>query len=282
MSTTITGGIKFFNTSVCKFSDGALAMASSGDASANYAIDRNIDTKWRSVSSNDTISETIEIDFNGTQTFTRLLLLNMNFKDFSVKYDVSGAWTDFTNTFGIDGATSGGKVVETAFADDSAYYEFDSVTTAKIQVTVTKTQTVNAEKFLTQLIACTEIGTLQGHPAIKPTVDKNERVKTALSGRMMVIKSIETFQAQITFKNYPGRSPYNADLDIAFSLFDLDDNFNIWLCGGRRGSYFSYQSRPFRLRDVYECQVIKNLTPTYSNEIFTTQLNFVLNIAEAI
>lgn len=279
---TITGGIKFFKKSMCKFADGATATASSGDASANFAIDRNADTLWTTVGSMDGHVETLEIDFAGSQTFNRLLLLNHNFKLFNVKYNVAGVWTDFASIQGIDGATGSGHISETVFADDSAYYEFNTVTTDKILISITSTQIANAQKFLNYAIVTTEIGTLQGHPAIKPTVDKNLRKKVALSGRSMVVQSIETFSVVLNFKTYPGKSPYGADFDVMFSLFDSTDNFLVWLCGGRRGAYFSYQTRPFRLRDVYECLVSDKITPTYSNEIFTTSVNMQVTISEAI
>lgn len=280
---SISGGIKFFTKSACKLADGAQAIASSGVSSANFAIDRNSDTKWVTSGSNDTLTETLSISFSGTQTFNRLLLTDFNFKQFTIQYDVSGVWTDFTNTVGIDGATSMGKISETVFSDDSAYYEFDTVMSSKLLITVTKTQIANQDKFLNLLTVTTEIGTLQGHPGIKATVDKNERKKPALSGRMMIIKSIETFSVILNFKNYPGRSPYGNDFDIMFRLFDLDDNFLVWLCGGRRGSgYFSYQARPFRLRDIYECNVSDKITPIYSNEIFSTSVNMQVTISEAI
>lgn len=278
----ISGGIKFFNKSMCKFSDGASAMASTGNSSANYAIDRNTDTKWRSVGSDDTITETLEIDFNGSQTITRLLLLSHNFKQFTVKYDLSGTWTDFTGAVGLDGAMTLGKIAETVFADDSAYYEFNSVTTGKILISILKTQTANQEKFLTTAVATIELGTLQGYPIVTPTIDKNEKRKPALSGRMMIIKSIETFMCTLNFQNYPGKSPYNLDFDVMFSLFDIDDNFLIWLCGGRRGTYFSYQTRPFRLQDLYEVNVSEKIVPTYSNGIYSTSVNMIVTMNEAI
>lgn len=278
---TITGGIKFFNKSKCRYVDGARTIASSGNASANYSIDRNSDSKWVSSGSSDMNTETLEIDFSGSQTFNRIILSHHNFKQFTIKYNVAGTWTDFTGVSGLDGALVGG-ISETTFADDTAYYEVNSVTTDKILISVSKTQIANQEKFLTTAIVTTEIGTLSGYPIVKAVVDKNERKKPALSGRMMIIKSIETFSAQIQFKNYPGKSPYGNDLDIMFSIFDLDENFVVWLCGGRRGNYFSYQTRPFRLRDVYECQVSDKVNPEYANNIYTTSVNMVVSITEAV
>lgn len=157
---SITGGIKFFEPNMTLAVNGGSITASTGQVATPYAIDRNNFTYWRSVSSNDTITETLEVDFPSMITIDRLLFLDINWKGFTVKYDVAGTWTNFASVIGIDGGIS--TITETAFADNTAYYEFTQVTTGKILISITTTQTANQEKYVSQIIATKEIGTLLG------------------------------------------------------------------------------------------------------------------------
>lgn len=279
----ISGQIKFFDKSRCLYADGSSATASSGNASANFALDRNTNTYWRSVSSNDTVTETFQITFASNQTLSRILLLDHNWKQFTVKYDLSGVWTDFASVVGLDGALGGG-ISETAFADDSAYYEFTPVTTGKILITVTKTQTANQDKYLNQAIVTTELGTLVGYPNVKDvTYQAFPRIQKVLSGKDIVQKSEQGFQCKLDFSNYPPDSNGSPDFDLMASLFDRDDNFMIWLCGGRRGStYFKYALRGFRLRDCPTVQMVTPLSVNYTENVYINPLNLSCEFHEAI
>lgn len=279
---SIGGGIKFFDQSYCLLKDGSSITATTGNSAANYAIDRNVYTYWRSVGSDDTITETIEVTFDVSRTISRILLLDHNFKDFNVKYDVAGVWTHFSSVIGLDGSKV--NITETAFADNTAYYEFSSVTTTKIQINVLKTQTVDAEKYISQIIATTELGTLNGYPEISDiSLDKNDRVSKTISGRVVVQKSEESVSFSLDFKDYPVRSPYTSDINLMMDLFDRDDPFMVWLCGGRRGTqYFRYTLRGFRLKDVYTMQVVKELPIGYSQNIYINQINMKVVLSEHI
>jgi len=280
---SITGGIKFFDQSQNLSADGATITSSSGNAAAIYAIDRNPDTKWFSVSSNDTITETVTIVFDGNKTITRILLLDHNWKEYTVQYDVAGVWTNFTSVIGLDGSLGGG-ISETVFADNTSYYEFTSVITGKIRLQIVKTQIANAQKYISQIISTSELGTLVGYPEIgEIAIDRNERSKKTLSGRYVIQKSIETQSYELNFKDYPSSATYNADVDLIMILFDRETPFLVWLCGGRRGStYFRYTLRGFRLKDVYLMQLDEAIGLNYTGNIYTNPLNMKIKIREHI
>jgi len=278
----ISGGIKLFNNSLCLLSDGTSMTATSGSASTDFALDRNPLTLWRSVGSDDTTTETLVVTLpSSTTVITRILLLNHNFKQFTIKYNDSAVWTDFANVTGIDGDTA--TISETTFAHDTAYYEVDSVTTDSIQITVTKSQVVDDEKYLSQIIVTTELGTLQGFPGIKSIDhDRNERTKTMISGKKLIIKSEESFSTKLSFKNYP--PSFAADLDLMITLFERDTNFLMWLCGGRYDTsvHFRYVIRGFRLRDVKTVQIEKPFKVGYSKNIYIDSINFDVNFEEVV
>lgn len=278
----ITGGQKYFERSKNLFADGASITISSGDAAGERALDKNKITYWRSVGSSDSITETMEIQFPASAAIDRLLLLDFNWKEFTAQYHNGSTFVDFTSVVGLDGALGGG-ISETTFADDSAYYEFDEVTTDRIQITVTKTKVADEEKYLNQVIATKELGTLEGFPIIKRvTHSRNSRRRKVLSGRMLIQKSEPLIKrVEVDFKNYPNR--LSDDIDLIFTLFDSEEPFLIWLCGGRRGSdHFGKQLEGYRLRDVYDVQIENDITATYSKNVFKHTVNLKMRLAEHV
>lgn len=278
----ITGGIKFFEPSMALEVEGASISASSGNPSAQYALDRNPFTFLRSVGSTDLITESWTVTFAENKTIDRLLLIDHNLKEYTVKYDLSGVWTDFTNVVGLDGAM--GSIAETAFADDCSYYEFDAVTTGAILISPKKTQIANQEKYISQIVPTSEIGTFVGYPKVpENTFDRNSRNRKTLSGRVSSQKSTETTGIGLDFADYPSDDVYNADMDLVMSLHDREISFLVWLCGGRRGpNYFKYALRGFRLKDVNLLQITSALNLTYTSNIYKSAVNCKVQMDETI
>ena len=276
----ISGGVKFFSRSYCLEKDGTTAVASSGDASSLRALDRNPITYWRTSGSLDSITETFDITMPASVAFNRLFLLDHNFKSFSVKYWNGASYVDFSSVVGLAGAQA--TVTETTYARDTAYYEFAEVTSDRLRVSVTTTQVVDAEKYLSQLVVCSELGTLVGYPQIKGTeLNRNLRNEKMLSGRILSLKSDEYLKVQLDFKDYP--KSLSADVDLVFSLHDLEETFQVWLCGGRFGSnYFGKQMRGYRLRDLVTVAIIAPLKPVYSDSVYVNGLNFSVQLQEAV
>jgi hypothetical protein len=276
---SITGGIKFFGKNLVLSEDGGSIVASSGDIVSGYAIDKNPITFWESVGSDDTTTETLTLTFDEVE-IDRLILQNHNWKDFNVQYWTGVAWSHFASVIGLDGAKA--NITETAFADDTAYYEFTPVTTTKLRAQVLKTQVVDDQKYLAQVIACTEIGTLQGWPLVRDVRhSRNSRKKEMLSGKVLVQKGIDSFACKIDFQNYP--TSYSEDLDLAMELFDREDPFLVWLCGGRRGSsFFRYTNRGFRLRDVYLMQLVSDVPTDYMGGGYLNPVNLELVLEEHV
>lgn len=278
---SISGGIKFFTRSKALFSDGLVdAAASTGDAAVERILDRNRVTYWRSSGSDDLTVETITITWTTDQTFDRLLLVDHNWKQFTVKYLSGVSYVNFASVVGIGGAQA--NISETTFADDTAYYEFTEVTTTSVQITVTKTQVADEEKYLNQFIATSELGTLAGYPDIKGLeFTRNERTKKALSGKIISLKSEESMKVVLEFKDYP--ASLSDDIDLIFNFFDIEQTFLVWLCGGRRGStYFKKQLKGYRLRDIYSVQTQGAISPDYRGNVYKNPVSFRLALSEAV
>ena len=261
---TISGGIKFFERNTALFVDGTVATATSNTASANNILTNRQLVYWESIASDDTTTETIEITFNKTVTIDRVLLNRINFKQFTVKYDSASVWTDFTNVSGLDGDLVGG-IAETTFSDEVAYYEVDSISTTGLQIAVLKSQVVDAEKIIYNLITTAELGTLEGYPKANVQFTRGARQAVVLSGLSVIQKAYEVNNISLSFSHHP----YQSDITLVETLFDETNSFLVWLCGGIRGTdYFRYNIRGYALRDIYNMQVSTGMSPNYPNGIY--------------
>jgi V8-like Glu-specific endopeptidase len=267
----ITGGIKFFKQS--KNLDATAVSSVSGSATVDRLLDSHRETYWRSSGSDDTTTEEIEITFSSTVTIDRLLILDFNGKGFNVMYNDGGVYTHFASVTDMDGSQS--NITRTDYAKDSYYAEFTPVSTDKIRIQITTTQTTDVEKYINQVIASEEIATLVGYPDVKKIeVDRNNRSKKTISGKYSIQKSLETFSVDLSFKNYPSSEIYNADIDAMMALHDMENPFLIWACGGRSGSpYFNYTIRGFRLKDVIQVQISKKYSLAYVKNIYTSSID---------
>lgn len=251
MTISKTGGIKFFEKSQCLSKYGAIATATSSSVNAKNILNYNIFTNWKSVGSDDLTTETIEITFDQA-TIDRIFLRDTNFKEFNVKYwDGVSSYIDFTNVEGLDGSLGGG-ISETTYDKDTAYYEFDEITTTKIQIQATKTQIADQQKYLFNFYCTSEIGTFEGFPSIpREDTDQNASEFKLLSGRTSILKGNRQFEYSMRFNYWP----YKNDYDILQTLFDRQEPFLVWLCGGKYESTdFKFERRNWRLKDIYNVQ----------------------------
>lgn len=278
---SFTGGISFYERNKALFEDGSIASASSNNSAANLILGTNKFFQWESIASDDTVTETITITLEENNDITRLFLVDHNWKEFTVKFGSTPS--DFTNVVGIDGALGGG-IAETAFARDTAYYEFDSVNTNIIEITVTKTQVADEEKSLVMFITTEELGTLEGFPPNKGIgLDRNEKQDRAISGRMHVVKSYESARMELTPKTYSGvtNAIGQADIDLLDSLHDRNIPFIVWANGGSPDQ-FRFSQRGWRLKDVYQMQTVKGTRNAYDKNIYVSGVNQKYSFVEVV
>ncbi len=283
----ITGGIKFFDGIKNLKKDGASIVASSGTARADFVIGRNPLLLWKSDTADDDDTETLTLTLPQDTSINRLFLINHNFKDFEVEWQLNaGGWDSFDNVVGINGVLpnngAGDAILEDEFAYSSAYYEFDAVTVDQIRVTINSTQVVDAKKFLGQLIVTSELGTFSGYPTVKPGVDRNKRVSQMLSGRASLTRGLEIFSSSIRFANYPTAEDFREDVSLAYELNNRDDAFLVYLCGGRTGqTYFRHTIPGFRLQDAFLVNVINDPDSVYQKNVYINGVDFELKLEEA-
>jgi hypothetical protein len=188
-------------------------------------------------------------------------------------------WSDFTNVVGLDGALGGG-ISETDFSDEVAYYEVNSISTTSIKITATKTQTVDQEKLIYNLFTTEELGTLEQYPKINGLqFNRNQKKSSVLSGLQNIQKSYDVNSFSLNFKSHPSQS----DMDLINTLYDEENSFIVWLCGGRRDSpYFRYDLKGYSLRDIYNMQIDGAITPNYPNSIYVNAPNNNIKLVASV
>lgn len=306
MTISKESGVYFFTDSVCLGRDGSTVTASTGTVSEDYILNFNKAFAWQSDGSDDTTTETLTITFVSAQTIDSLFLLNHNFKQFNITYnggsnftnvktvnlyevgffadDSGDVLTDENGAYFDDGEEDEFSITaDEIYADDypqnTSYYEFDSVSVSTIEISVTTTQVADEEETLNIFSAQNIIGNFSfaGIDKNNPNINYNTRQYVNILNKPFVRKGIPTFAASL-------RVPFTsiqADVDLIETLQDSDDDFIIWLCGGKLGTdYFSVNARPYRLEDVYRVQNTRASSSSFYQGVYVSGYSNALNVTE--
>jgi hypothetical protein len=270
----ISGGIKFFEKSKCDIDvEACTVTVSSGSSGKDRIRDRKNTTRWVSVSSNDATTETITIDLGSSQSINRIVLVKNNFKAFNVQYWNGSAYVDFSSVVTKEGTQS--TITETTNAKTTNYYEFAIVSAQLVKVTITTTQTVDAQKYAYQVIITEEIGTLTGYPNHAREFSPITSKKTTLSGKSKYSIFGEQYSCNLGFNFYPTA----ADHAIILSLWEGLTEFIIYPCGGNEDQ-FRFKTKGDRLEDIYLVFFDGGWTPNYADNVYVLPLNYNVRLVE--
>jgi hypothetical protein len=229
----ITGGIKTFEQPV-----GAVITANTNNSTAAFMLKADNRVNWNGGS-----SDTISLSF-GSTSINRIIIAEHNLENYTIQYDNNGVMTDFTNITSLTGAIS--KIDATAYSSNTSYYEFDPVTTNKIELIFSANST-NAK--ISFLCITTEIGTFEFDPKIKDSQDRNIIQRKDINKRYMPSYGLTTFKTSLSWKNNNSQ----ADCDLITKLHNRINPFLIWLSGGKVGQTegIAVDRQGMRLHDVY-------------------------------
>lgn len=252
MATTITGNIKVLEKNQGQLIDSTITPSTgSGE---NDIFDNDRSTFWISSGSDDTTDETLTIVFDQAVTFDRILLYG-NIKALKMTYG-AGA-TNFANVFSNDGQTltnlDYNYTSDTLTGYDGYIFEFDSVTSDQINITMKKTNTADQEKKVYELYVGEEIGTFIEDVTSSPnrydpiSSAKNQIELMKSNGGSYSIDRSSKFQAVLElFELWE-----TADQTIYYAM--LDQREVTWYPSG---GYTTYTQRGWRVNDFYSINVI--------------------------
>ena len=277
MANTITGMVKILKQSFFLTKGFTLAVLT-GSSTKDNIFDLDRATQWTSSGSNDSTLETVIVTFTTAQSINRLMIIDMNFKQFNIQYWDGTAYTDFTGVFdtapsntGVYGTGTYGSTVYGTEGTTSAinflingdttkYFEFDTVSTTQVRISVTKTIATDAEKFLHQFYVGAEIGTFIDDITSSP--NSYSAVKSASrsnyiplsNGGTVKYKRSDKYASKFKLKELWETS----DQDIVNAMYD-DGQFAILPCGA-----VPYIQRGWRLEDLFHVIIQGDLESDFS------------------
>jgi len=301
----IDGNIKIFELSKALYKNGATASASSGASSEDNLIDFDKTTRWESVGSSDTTTETLTIIFDEPAEIDRILISNHNFKSYTI-YPITdgyirdsdleliddnaggyleddGGTLSFTNVLSFDNPSieAATGISETDYSRSSSYYEFDSMFCSGITTSITAAQEVNdeadLEKYCFNVIASMEIGKFESYPELVSASDFQAASFTTINRFGSTQKLNPVFSAALV----KGMVDNQNDIDLLEFLNATTDDFIFWANGGAIDDY-RFQSKPYRPQDFYQCQTDAGTLAKYIGNIYVNSVGFSLGLKETI
>lgn len=311
----INGNFKFFEPSKALFKNDDTVVVSSGSNSANNLIDFNQATRWSSIGSNDSTTETITLTFNVGVVISRLLLLNHNFEDYTVQFygdnaildgagdaildgagdgildgTSSSVTYDFDNVISVESSTPVTGITESGYTLNSSYYEFDATYCTGLIITITTAQpagvTTDQEKYCYRVVPTIEVndndGTLSTYPVLEAANDFYSNQNRSVSGQYLINKLANVFVATINF--ILGNN--QTDLEIVENLRYRTEPFLIYPNGGKltinesTTYYHRFNTAPYRLKDLYNVQVSASNLPVFTNNVMSNPYSLALTIRE--
>lgn len=239
---------------------------SSGQEIVNLLRNRDDDSGWSTTGSNDLGNTTIEINLVDTREFDRIMLLNHNFKSFTLQYwdDLNEVWVDFSTVVNPTDNTA-----------TSNYYEFTKVFSSKVKLIILGTMTPNDDKFMRQFIIAEAVGQFEVQPQIQPVVDRDRQSTKYLSGKTYVAKNAGGFMVDLKMKTVSNEN----DLALCEKLFDSYDGFLVSLSGGTLTQYETVRYG-YRLQDVFLMMPINEYEPEWNDGRYFNGMPMNLRLAE--
>lgn len=243
------------------------SASNTGEDFTDLMRNRNNNSGWGTTGSADDGSTTMTVSFGETQSFTDILLVGHNFKNYNVQYYDGTTYQNFST-----------PITSTDNTLSTNYHAFTEVATTAIRLKINGTQVANADKYLKQFLITEAIGTLSIEPEIKPQWDKDRKVTKFLSGKSFVAKSVGAFNCKVKM-----RSAYNnSDWTLIETLFRSYEGFLVWVTGGDISALQaqSMVREGYRLEDIFHMDLANEYSPEFLESRWANGMPIDLNFVE--
>jgi hypothetical protein len=247
--------IKFFRKNIFDLSNDNPSVtvtdgvaSNTGESYTDLMRNRNNMSGWSTTGSSDAGTTTMVIQLGDTRSFSDILLVGHNLKNYTLKYWDGTQYSAFSTA-----------IAPTDNTLSTTYHTFTGVESSALQLIINGTQTANQDKYIKQFIITELLGTFTVEPEVMPQFDKDRKVTKFLSGKSYVAKSVGGFNVRLRMKNSGANS---ADLTLVETLFSAYEGFLVWICGGNT-SQFELQREGYRLEDIFYMDVSNEYSPEY-------------------
>lgn len=259
----MSGGIKFFGFNYCGSGYSPTLNVSSGTNTMAYPTDNLRYTRWStSGQSTDGIDVHWACDFGAPRTIDTVFVYQTNISNLQAVYGT--------------GDTPFPGCVSTKSIDGMHYYiSCTPVITDRIKIIGSTTITANQEKYINEIYAFAELGQFEYPVQLKAKKIKAQVDLKLEIGKHFIINKGSALEGQLVFKSHVNQN----DIDLYTQLVERDSEFHMWPCGGVE-TQFAYKFWPYRFDDIFKVSVVKDITPTFTKNLYKTGLNDTLDIVE--
>lgn len=268
--------IRFFNKNKIDLSNTLVTITvtdavatNTGQDFVDFMRNRNNTSAWLTTGSTDAANTTLVVDMSDQREISEVLLVGHNLKAYTVKYWTGLVWADFST-----------PIAETVNTETTNHHAFTGVVTDRIQIIITATQTVDADKQIKQLIVTDEVasGQLEGWPVIRaPKRSTNKKVSTMLSGKVNVVESVGSFSMSLSVRNWN----IGADMDLVEEIYTGNRGVLVWLSGGDE-TQFNRAHIGYRKEDIYLMRSSNDFVPEFPGGIYSTGVKITMKLRESI
>lgn len=240
---------------------------STGETFVNYIRNRKNTSAWLTTGSADSGNTTLDINAGSLFTVNTIILVGLNWGDYSIQYFNGSTYVDFSTVINESGNIAENK-----------RHQFDSVDIQQIKIIITGTQTVDVDKILKQLIITEELGKFEGWPEIKkPTHSTNKRRTKMLSGKANMTESVGAFSCTLAVKNWKS----DEDLTILEEIYSSFEGVLLQL-NGFDEAQFSSKRIGYRNEDIFLMKPSDSYRPEWVGGLYVTGMKISMKLEEVI
>ena len=163
--------------------------------------------------------------------------------------------------------------------DKTSYFEFDPIALNSLDIVLTPPP--GEELYCRQIIATSEIGTLEGYPQVSTFNLTNNEIKNKTNtGLVHITKQSKILQLfSLRLRAYPSQH----DVTLLEGLYEQSESFLLWPCGGSNGErYFNVNQEGWRLQDIYNVQTTGTTSRRWNKNFHLGGVNSRLRFIEVL
>lgn len=238
-----------------------------GQAYVDFMRNRKNTSSWRTTGSNDAANTRLDFELGDNYQVDRLLIIGHNLKAFTIQYWNGLTYVDFSI-----------PISETTNSDGTTEFIFDEITTDKVRLIITGTQTADDDKLIKQFLVLKSVGQFSGWPQIKkPVSSRNKRRTRLLSGKTHITTQVGFFSCTLSVENWN----IDADMDIVETLYFSPQGILMWINAGDN-TQFSRTHIGYRGEDIYLISPVDEYTPEFFSYYYKTGVTIDIKLEEVV
>ncbi len=240
-----------------------------GANTLNFLRNRNNFSGFGTTGSDDAANTQIDVDMGDTIAIDRILLVNHNFKAYTIQYFDGFSFVDFST-----------PISETVNTETDTYHEFDSVDAQLIRLIITGTLIADDDKLISQFIITKSTGEFVNQLNVSEiTFDKSRESIQTLSKKFRVVTNIGSYGTRLRKNNVVSSN----DLDLQETIFDSIEGLLIWINSDDTAQFAPTGVRSgYRAKDIFLMLPMNEYSPAYANGRWCEGVAIDIRLVEVI